>query len=246
MSGAARLAVVVAALVAAAPARAQDRGNGFLFGKPSGSFGIHGGYAIASAGSDLFSFTTEQLTLNRGSFNAFSIGAEVAFSLKPTLDLVVGTTYARTSHPSEFRDWVDNNNLPIQQTTSFTRWPVTASLKWYLTPRGRSLGKFAWVPAKYAPYVGLGAGRMWYSFAQEGDFIDYDTKNVFGDTFKSSGWTATAHALAGVEYSLTPRLALSSEARYQYANASPGVDFVGFHRIDLSGFAATVGLTVRY
>lgn len=246
MSSAVRIAVVGAALAAAAAARAQDAGNGFLFGRPSGSFGIHGGYAIASAGSDLFSFTTKQLTLNRGSFDALSFGAEIAFSLTPTLDLVVGTTYARTSHPSEFRDWVDNKNLPIEQTTSFARWPLTASVKWYLMPRGRSVGKFAWVPTRYAPYVGFGAGTMWYSFEQHGDFIDFDSKNVFADTFTSSGWTPTAHALAGVEYSLTPRLALSSEARYQFANATLGTSFVEFHRIDLSGFTATVGLTVRY
>lgn len=241
-----RLTLVALTLAIADLAHAQPTGDGFLFKAPSASFGLHAGYSLARAGSDLFSFTTKQLTLDRGSFNAFNVGATLAFRLRPRLDLVVGTTYARSSQPSEFRDWVDNNNLPIQQTTSFTRWPITAGLNWHLTPRGRSLGKFAWVPAAYSPYVGFGLGAMWYSFDQWGDFIDFETKDVFDDTFKSSGWTPTAHALVGVEYSLGPRLALSSEARYQFANGQPGTSFVGFQRIDLSGFAASVGLKVRY
>lgn len=241
-----RLILVAATLAVAAPARAQPTGDGFLFKAPAASFGVQAGYSLARAGSDLFSFTTKRLTLDRSSFDAFNIGANLAFRLTPTLDLVVGTTYARSSRLSEFRDWVDNNNLPIQQTTAFTRWPITGGLNWHLMPRGRSLGKVAWVPAAYSPYVGFGVGAMWYNFEQWGDFIDFETKDVFDGSFKSSGWTPTAHALVGIDYTLGPRLSLSSEARYQFANGQPGTSFVGFQRIDLSGFTASVGLKVRY
>ena len=58
---------------------------------------------------------------------------------------------SRSSTQSEFRHWLDNNDLPIQQTTEFQRVPLTASLKMYLGPPGRSIGRFAWIPKRFAP-----------------------------------------------------------------------------------------------
>ena len=83
-----RSTIVVGALVvasAAAPslAGAQDAGNGFLFGAPTGSLTIRGGWAVASAKSDLFAFTTEQLTLNRRDFSSPSGDADLAFFVTP-------------------------------------------------------------------------------------------------------------------------------------------------------------------
>ncbi len=67
----------------------------------------------------------------------------------------------------------------------------------YLADPGRSIGRFAWIPNRFAPYVGAGGGAMWYRFRQEGDFIDFDTLKVFPDTFDSDGWTPTVHGVRG-------------------------------------------------
>lgn len=240
------LAALGVTLAVAAPARAQSEGNGFLFKTPHGSVTILGGYNHAFAQSDLFSFTKSELTVNTGDFSAFTLGADVAVRLSPRFDVVLGSAYAGTSTPSEFREFVDQNNAPIQQTTTFQRVPITASLRLYLTPRGRSVGRFAWVPASFTPYVDVGGGAMWYRFKQQGDFVDQNTMNVFTDTFSSSGFTPEAHATLGTEYSLSPRFAITGEARYTWAKARPGSDFAGFDKIDLSGIAATAGLAVRF
>lgn len=248
----ARSAAALAALAAllaltAAPVAAQSAGNGFLFGAPTGSITLRGGFSAPNAGSDIFRFAANELTLNRSDFQSFTLGGDLAVPLSPRTDAVFGIAYAGSRTPSEFRHWVDLNNLPIQQTTSFTRVPVTASVKTYLLPRGRAIGQFAWIPSRFAPYVGAGAGLMWYEFRQSGDFVDFKNGNsVFTDTFSSSGWTPTAHAFVGGDYSLSPRFAVTTEARYGWARASLGRAFTGFNRIDLSGFAATVGLTIRY
>lgn len=237
---------LLAALAAAAPASAQGSGHGFLFKEPVASFAVRGGFAHARAGSDIFSFTTDQLTLDRSDFSGFTIGADLGLRLSPRLDAVLGVGWAGTSTPSEFRRLVDQNDLPIQQTTTFQRLPVSASLRMYLTPRGRSIGHFAWVPSRLAIYAGGGGGAMWYRFRQRGDFVDFQTNDVFNDEFTSSGWTPEAHALAGIDLSLTPRLALTGEGRYTWAKATMGDDYSGFDKIDLSGFAVTAGLAIRF
>jgi len=238
--------LVAAVLLAAPSVQAQGSGRGFLFSEPVASLALRGGFDRAMAGSDIFSFTTTQLTLDRGDFSALTVGADLSFRVTPRIDVVFGGAYAGTSAPSEFRDFVDQDDLPIEQTTSFRRVPLMASVKAYLTPRGRSIGRFAWVPARYAPYVGAGGGAMWYRFRQQGDFINFRTNDVFSDDIASSGWTPMAHALAGIDYSLSPRFALTGEGRYAWARANLSEQFEGFDRIDLSGFTATAGISVRF
>ena len=48
----------------------------------------------------------------------------LAFVLAPNYDLVLGIARSRSSVRSEFRDWVDNNSLPIEQSTFFARTPA--------------------------------------------------------------------------------------------------------------------------
>ena len=244
--GAALVAALAATLFAAAPAHAQTSGDGFLFKAPTGIVTFRTGFDRASAGSDLFAFTTDQLTVNRKDFSAITLAGDVSFHVSQRMDGVVGFAYSGSTIPSEFRNWVDNNRRPIEQTTTFQRVPLTGSVKAYLTEPGRSVGHFAWIPARYAAYVGAGGGAMWYRFAQAGDFIDFATTKVFADSFDSNGWTPTAHAFGGVDVSLNPRFAVTTEGRYEWARAKLGRDFSGFDSIDLSGFTLTTGISIRY
>ena len=239
-------AFLAAALLAPAAARAQGAGDGFLFHRPTGAFVVRGGFASTMASGDLYTFLTDQFTLSKGDFRAPSVGGDLLIRVAPRLDLDFGAGYSGSRKASEFRHFTDLNNLPIEQTTTLARVRVTGGARLYLTAPGRSVGKFAWIPTKVVPYVGAGGGMMWYRLRQVGDFIDFRTTDVFPDTFESSGWAPTAHALAGVDYSLTPRLALNGEARYTWAKTQLGADFTGFNGIDLSDIGITFGLNVRF
>lgn len=225
---------------------AQSAGNGFLFGRPKRALSFAVGYARANAGSELFSFTTNQLTLNRSDFSGPTLDVELSVALGAATHLVVTGSYAGTKKGSEFRDFVDQDNQPIQQTTQFQRVPLTVSLKQYLTSPGRTIGSFAWIPAKVAPFVSVGGGAMWYRFRQQGDFIDQSTNEVFPATLSSSRWTAAARASAGLDFTLSPRLALTARGSYLWARGRLGSDFAGFDRIDLTGFSSAIGLSARF
>jgi Outer membrane protein beta-barrel domain len=237
---------LAALAITARPAQAQARGRGFLFGTPRTSFTLRTGYDVASASSDIFSQVTSQLTLKKSDFSSPTIATDLGFQLNPQVDAVFSLGYSRSAAQSQFRGWLDNNNLPIQQSTSLTRIPLTANLKAYLVPRGRAIGRFAWVPTPVAPYVGVGAGTMWYRFRQGGDFVDTTTTNVFSDVFSSSAWTPTADLFAGSDFAINPGMAFTVEARYAWAKGQLGPDFAGFNRIDLSGVSMTAGLTFRF
>ncbi|GLC26265.1 outer membrane beta-barrel protein [Roseisolibacter agri] len=239
--------MALAAVLALAPAAgAQQGGDGFLFRPPIGAITLRGGVDRALGNSEVFDFARERLTLGSNAFTGFNVGVDLSINLSDRVDVVLGASHARSSAKSEFRRFVDQDDLPIEQTTALARTPITASVRAYLTPRGRSIGRFAWIPSRVAPYVGAGGGALWYRFSQEGDFVDEETLDVFPATLRSSGWTPTAHGLAGVELSLSPHVALSTEARYTWARAAMSDDFTNFDRIDLSGLVATAGLSLRF
>lgn len=245
-----RSAVVAAlfALVWTTTAEAQAvAGRGYLFGMPKGSLTLRGGYAAASAGSDVFDFVTSELTLKRGDFGAVSAGADFAVRVLPRFDLVLSYDGSGMEKQSEFREWEDTDGRPIEQSTTFSRQNWSLNAKYYLLPNGRSLGRFAWVPSRYVPWVSAGVGRTNYTFGQKGDFIDYDRgNNVFHDEFKSSQWTSTWQMTGGVDWSLSHRFALTTQARYLFGKAELQYDYSGFDPIDLSGLGITAGLSIRF
>ena len=244
--------LVVAGLVAAAPpAKAQGTGDGFLFGAPRGTLVVRAGVDQALAGSDIFAQAISDLTLRKRDFAGLSISGEMTASLSLRWDLVFGAGWSGSSHGSEYRNWVDNNDLPIQQTTTFQRVPLTAGARYHLVAPGARIGHIAWVPSRVAPFVGGGVGATWYRFRQYGDFLDLGPvavdapPNVFSDELSTSGWSPTAYGEAGVDISLTPRIFLTGEGRYTWARGHVGPDYAGFSPVDLSGFAVTVGVGFR-
>lgn len=233
------------AVAAAAPLSAQGTGNGYLFGVPDATLTIRGGYAIASANSDFYKLARQDFTLDKSDFNSPTVGAELGLRLAPQLDFTLDAAWMGVSRNSHYRDFVDNNNQEIEQSTSVRRVPVTVNVKAYLTPRGRSVGSLAYIPARVVPWVGVGAGATWYKAEQSGDFINMGTGAVYTDKVTDSGWGPAFQGMGGVDVTLTPRIALTGDARYLWSKASMGESYGGYDKIDLSGVSVALGLTFR-
>ena len=240
------VALIVAPPVALFAQDAGERGDGFLFRRPVVTLAIRGGYDRPAARSDLYDFTIRQLTLDRRDFAAVSYAVDVGVRVAKRLDLVFSGGDARSSKPSEFRDFIDTDDKPIRQTTSLRRLPLTVGVRYALTSPGEQISRLAWIPSRFTPWVGLGGGLLHYNFRQTGDFVDFNSLNVFPKTFASKGQTAMAYANLGADLSLNERFMLTGDVRYSAARTPLSDTFEGFDRIDLSGTAATIGISVRY
>jgi hypothetical protein len=246
MGAAALLAVGVAV-----PAWGQTgAGDGYLFGQPTMQFTLRGGFSRPGASSDLFTESFDMFTLKKSSFMAPDVGAEIGIRLAPRLDLTLGAEYAGRSTKSEYRSFYDNNRQPIEQTTTFQRIPLTAGLKAYLAPRGRSIGTLAWIPSAVVPWVGAAAGATKYHFVQEGDFIGSAPAGaplpIHSDRLESHGWGFAWQGMGGVDLNMSTRTALTIDARYTRSQASlDGRYFQGYQDLDLSGVSLGFGLTFR-
>jgi hypothetical protein len=226
--------------------RTPDRSADFLFGRPDVSVGIRGSWIFASAGSDLFDFVTRQLTLEKQHFNAPAFAADLAFNLTSRLQVEGAFEFARMERGSEYRDFVDNNLLPIEQTTSLTTTHFMGGVRYALMPRGRDVSRLVWVPAKVVPYVGAGAGIVKYEFRQNGDFVDFVDNSIFYESFVSDGWAPTAHIFGGVDLQLYRGLYATVQGRYSKAAGELDSDFIDFDPIDLAGFRLSAGINVIF
>lgn len=241
--GAAVALLAATALLVPATAQAQ---SDFMLKRPSATVSLFGGWAVPGEGSDLFGFARDQVTLEEGDFESPLVIAEGALRMSEHFDLTAGLEVSSRTVSTEMRDWVTSDDRPIPQTTRFTRTRLHVGARAYLLPRGRSISRFAWIPNRWSPYVGGGVGVTRFEFEQVGDFVDYETLDIFADELEAVGDGFTTHVLAGVQLSLTPRLLLRGEYRHVWGNGSPdSTDFYDFEDVDLSGSAAIIGVSVR-
>lgn len=236
---------LLAVMAAPGPASSQG-GSGFRFAEPRATLKFEVGYGVQLANSEIFDMTRDSLTVGSRAFDAPYLGGELSIRVAPRWDVAVSLGFMSRSVDSEFRNWVDLDDNPIEQVTNLRMIPFSLSGKYFFHERGRRIGRFAWVPARVNPYVGAGLGFISYEFEQVGDFVDFETFDIFYDNYRSSGQAAQLRALAGVILSLGGQFALSSEIRYAHASAEMSRDFEGFDPLDLSGFQGTVGIAVRF
>ena len=246
-AGAVVTALGLAFVSAPAAVEAQAGGPGFTFREPHVSVAFHAGYARPMAGSDIFDQTFDDLFLDGGDLASPFVGGELSVRASERWDVSIEVGHAWRRNRTEWRDFVEQNGDPIWQTVEFSRTPVTVSGKYYLTDRGRSIGRFVWIPARVTPFVGAGAGIVRYRFAQSGDFVIVETSEIVTDYLEQVGAAFTAAGFAGVDVRVGQVTFLTTQARYVWARG--GLDrsiYEGFEPMDLSGFQVTLGLGVRF
>ena len=205
--------------------------------------GISGGWLRAEGGSKddgLLRFFRDELTIGERGYDSplfrFAFGASVS----SRVDLVFDVDVSRSRAVSKFEDWeFPDSGLPITQTTELTQVPLNAGVRFWVTPRGRRVGRLAWVPNTLAFHVGAGIGARWYRLAQFGDFVNPDLR-IGSDRYVSQGWAASRHVAAGVSIRLSPRVFAVADARRVWSQRELADEFTG--RLDLDGLQMTGGI----
>ena len=232
------------------PEQQQGGRAGFRIHQPRVFIGGRVGVNFPRTGSvlynDLFNFVTRELTLEKNDFRAPVYGFDFGVAFHPRWAAVFGLEYGRVTKLSESRNFVDQDGLPINQTTRFTILPITGTLRFYPAKVGESVGSYAWIPNRFAPYVGGGFGAVRYNFKQYGDFVDSQTLNIFSAELQSGGYALSKHVVTGMDVSLTSLLMMNFEARYSWAEAELTGGFGGFLPINLSGLRLSGGVYFRF
>ena len=218
----------------------------FLFGKPRGFLTLRGSWLFARGDSDWYDFVTDQLTLKNKDFNQPGFGLDASVPLTSRVDVQFSFDISRSSKSSEYRDFVEDNRLPIEQTTELREINLGGNIRFGLTERGTQVSRLVWVPRKIVPFVGAGAGAMYYRLRQTGDFVDYIDLSIFSDQFTSEGWTPSAQVFGGVDVRVFKRVYVTVDGRYLWAAHDLGRDWIDFEPIDLTGFRLSGGINLVF
>jgi hypothetical protein len=119
-------------------------------------------------------------------------------------------------------------------------------VRFALASRGREVGSFAWIPHRWVPYVGGGAGVLYYQVRQSGDWVDIQDLSIFPDVFESNGWTPVAYLNGGLDLQLVRRLYLTFDARYQWAESELDGVWQGFEPLDLTSVRLSTGINIVF
>jgi opacity protein-like surface antigen len=228
------------------PAASSSGPSDFILGAPRGWLALRGSYLFPRAGGDLFSFVSDQLTVDRSDLQAGGFAVDVGAALASDIDLVFGFDISHHTTPSEYRRFVTPSRQPIAQNTTLRQSEASAGVRLMPLGRGRRISRFAFIPRRFTPYVGGGASLMYYSLEQLGQFVDFNDLSIFNDRFASNGWTVGPYVNGGADVQVWKRLYVTAEGRYSWLHSGLDQDFSGFDGIDLAGFRASYGISVVF
>ena len=178
----------------------------------------------------LFAFGLDQ-------FNNASVGAEWLVGLGEFVEVGLGVGFYRQTVLSVYDDFVDVDGTEIEQDFKLRVTPVTATVRFY--PFGQR--------SAIQPFAGAGVGLFNWRYSEVGEFVDFNTFDVFRDRFAAEGNDVGAVYLGGVRVLAGTRYAVGVEVRYQDVQGVVGID-QGFldERIDLGGLTTSVSFNVRF
>jgi hypothetical protein len=192
----------------------------------------------------LFQDVRELYFVEKSDFYGVYGGIEYSHVLTSNVEAAVHLDGYSKTVDTFYRDYErPGNGGNIYQSLRLRTAPLGVSLRFVPTSKR----------AKIAPFVGGGVDAVFYQYEEFGDFIDFFDPDlaIYGDHFIDDGVAFGLHAFGGLRVYLNRDFAIVGEARYMWADTDMGDDFApsepGFvNRIDLNGWAWTVGLHVRF
>ena len=102
------------------------------------------------------------------------------------------------------------------------------------------------MPNAITPYVGAGAGALWYEFHQTRRLRRLPGSVGVQRDVPVERLGPERTRVRGVDVKIARRLFLTGEGRYLWSQAELGPDFSSFEPIDLTGFKLTAGINYLF
>jgi opacity protein-like surface antigen len=159
-------------------------------------------------------------------FDSTTVGGDFAVSAGSFLEVGVSLNYTQSTVPSINADIVEDDGTEIVMEMKQKIVPLALTAK--LFPFTRD--------ANIQPYLGGGVQFNRWQYTEVGEFLDYDTGDIFRDSFQDDGVETGPVYLAGIRFPIGDSLLMGGEWRYATAKAEldPSLGFYG-DSLDLGG-----------
>ncbi|MPY88095.1 MAG: outer membrane beta-barrel protein [Luteitalea sp.] len=170
-------------------------------------------------------------------FNGGTFGADYLVSVGSFIEVGAGIGYYQRTVPTIHAELEDVDGSDIEMDMKLRVLPITFTGRFF--PLSRDLG--------LQPYVGAGLGLLRWRYSETGEFVDFDTFEIFPENFVGEGTAVGPVVLAGVRFPLSRTVLIGGEYRFHGGTAEldpedPDQGFFG-DEIDLANhtFQVTVG-----
>lgn len=194
------------------------------------------GWFSPSQSSDLWQTNHDNLTFKKSDMNdALYLGEyEIYFDRLASIGFETGY-YERGRH-AQYRDYETGDGKPIYQSLQLRLVPVMANLRFYPLSYRRL----------FCPYIGVGAGIMFWTYDQWGDFINFTNDTIFYSEATTRTVSPAVSGTAGIVLRFQRSLGIVIEGKYIYSRGTLSSDFEGFEKLDLGGFTVSAGVNIYF
>lgn len=166
------------------------------------------------------------LVFEMDEFDSTTFGGDFSISVGSFIEVGAGLNYYQSTVPSVNDKYVDEDGTEIFMEMKQRNIPLALTAKVF--PLTRDAG--------FQPYVGGGVQFNRWQYTEVGEFLDYDTGEIFRDSFTDDGMEIGPVVLAGIRFPVGGSMLLGGEWRYSTAKADldPSLGFYG-STLDLGG-----------
>jgi len=159
-------------------------------------------------------------------FDSTTFGGDFSISIGSFVEVGAGLNYYQSTVPSINDKFVDEDGTEIVMDMKQRNIPLALTAR--LFPLTRD--------ASFQPYLGGGVQFNRWQYTEVGEFLDYDTGEIFRDSFTDDGLETGPVFLAGIRFPVSGNLLLGGEWRYSTAKADLD-ESLGFYgsTLDLGG-----------
>ena len=197
---------------------------------------------VLVANCDEFEGACSFFDFDTNGFKGLTFGGEYLIPIGQYIEAGTSISYYKNTVDSRYALLVaDDPNTPEEEEDEILQDLSMQQVPLSFTVRVLPLG--ATNPIQ--PYVGGGINVSFWSYKEEGEFVD-EFSAVFRDTFKDSGTKILPTILAGIRFA-TSGFSFGGEFRWQTGTAEldPTVGFLG-PELDLGGYSFQATFGVRF
>lgn len=205
------------------------------------AFSTYGGFRVLNVTSDLFAANEFDFGITDDDFRTGGFGFEFDFAVLPRVDVSIGFDNGDAETFGSYLDLVYEDGGEIEHSARLAMTELSLGV------RLRLLGG----AARVRPYLMGGVTGAYYRYREIGDFVDFDTADIYYDEFEERSFLPGFFAGAGADVAVVRlpdggRVELFGEFRYARAQGEHTDGFDGFGNFRLDRTGGLFGLRVRW
>ena len=205
------------------------------------AFSSYGGFRVLNVTSDLFAANEFDFGITDDEFRTGSFGFEFDFAVLPRVDISIGIDNGDAETYGSYLDLVYDDGGEIEHSARLAVTDLSLGV------RLRLLGG----AARVRPYLVGGLTGAYYRYTETGDFVDFETADIYYDVFEETSFLPGFFAGAGADVAVVRfreagSLDLFGEFRYVRSQGQHTEGFDGFGDLRLDRSGGLFGIRVRW